>query len=284
MINIICDGGAHGFGHISRAVAIGWALKARGLKVKVKALSSKAKEVIPNHPKDEGEPVLTIIDIPGEEEISKRIISEKSKGRKVVTIEYYGQENHDLMIEIFGSKKARHSSTIKSGLKYAIVREELRKQKLKKRISDNSVLIMIGGSDLLNQSEAIANKIKAIGDNPIVIEGPLKSSTRISDYLTLKNPSNLSELMHQCKWGITNGGVTLLEMLYLGKPVYVAPQTSSEMNLAKFLLAKNCLLGIGLNAIQRPTEKNVQEILANASTIIDGNGIDRIATIVSDIL
>ena len=81
--------------------------------------------------------------------------------------------------------------------------------------------------------------------------------------------------MASCDWAITNGGMTLLELMSLAKPVWVIPQTQAENRLANKLLKAKAILGIG-EKILIPSISQKKIIAKAASLIIDKKGMERI--------
>ena len=84
--------------------------------------------------------------------------------------------------------------------------------------------------------------------------------------------------MATATWAVTNAGGSLFEMLYLGTPVFVLPQTPFEHTIAEKLRNQPEVLGVGgpsdvvgsALSHQTPTE----------SKLIDGRGVQRICDLV----
>jgi len=286
MFLILCDGGKSGYGHIRRSMALAWELKNAGHMVKVSCLNPSIQNYIPDFPSDVGAEEVVIIDVPCEAKASESIKHFRSKGKKVATLEYYGDVNHSLMIEVFGTKCPRHSTLVKSGLKYAMIRKDIQEARNTTLYNINDyVVIIMGGSDIQNQGESIAQSISERGYRTILVRGPLtiNNATVSNRFEVLENPANLPEWMSNCLFAVTNGGVTLLEMLHLGKPVYVVPQTNAELSLAEFLMKKGAILGIGLPNHVNLLSQNIDQVGKIGESIIDGQGLSRIRKILEEL-
>ena len=65
LVAIICDGGgAFGFGNLRRSATLGAEFKRRGYRVSVKAVSERARGLLPEFPADQGEADLWLLDVP----------------------------------------------------------------------------------------------------------------------------------------------------------------------------------------------------------------------------
>jgi hypothetical protein len=90
--------------------------------------------------------------------------------------------------------------------------------------------------------------------------------------------------MLSCAWAVTNGGNTMMEMMYLGKAVHIIPQTDAENNLAQLILRDNGILGIGKDQLRIPKLNKVIDIGKRAGGLIDGQGVNRIIRIINKYL
>ena len=85
--------------------------------------------------------------------------------------------------------------------------------------------------------------------------------------------------MITCEMAASNGGTTLLELLYLKKVVFVYPQNRTELNFSKYLKKKGYNIFINNFRIdKKKIKKNINKIQANRQ--IDEFGIERISKII----
>ena len=138
---------------------------------------------------------------------------------------------------------------------------------------------MIGGSDIHDVGVNVAVKVSSFSANINLIKGPIN----ISDYRVtngaikiLKDPQDLEKIMASSDWGVTNGGGSMMEMMSLGKAIYVIPQTQEENNLARYLLHQGAILGIGIESIKLPSREEIDFVGGKAKLLIDGCGVERI--------
>lgn len=279
LIEIVCDGGENfGFGHIRRSTSLALAIEASGFCASLVILSEKSLDTDCHSYKI---PVLRIIDLPYE--IDEFVLESKKMGFRCIALDYFGDANPHLTISIFEHRQNLPMGNRVSGFKYAIIRPEISQAQFQKKLE--SVLIIIGGSDIRNYGDTIAQKISLFCKSVCLVQGPMNSSnykTSNPSVFVLKDPINLQDVMVSAKWGITNGGGSMMEMMSLGKAVYVVPQTREEDNLARYLLKIEAILGIGIDSIKEPSKKRINQVGQKAKSIIDGFGIKRIIGHVSD--
>lgn len=68
-----------------------------------------------------------------------------------------------------------------------------------------------------------------------------------------------------------------MELMFLGKPVHVLPQTNAEARLSRLFLRDKAILGIGFEELNiRPSSVTLEKVGRNARTLIDGQGARRI--------
>ena len=85
-------------------------------------------------------------------------------------------------------------------------------------------------------------------------------------------------------WGVTNGGGSMMEMMSLGKAVYVVPQTKEEETIANYIYKHDGILGVGIESISVPSEEIITRVGKKAASMIDGNGLHRILDHVIEII
>jgi len=281
LIRIITDGGKnYGIGHLRRSSTLSKALQSRGHLVDLQALSQEGASLIPALEVKNFRPSLIIIDLPyAIDEFpltplpSVPVLSLDQFGRFCATITISLRERD---LELKGHRL--------SGLQYAIIREDLIPYRNSNK--GEGLLVMIGGGDINGQGWDIAVHFANLGEFVTLVHGPMSQSQTIShrNIISLKNPTNLPERMASCKWALTNAGTTMLEMLYLGKPVHILPQTPDELRFASFVSAHGVLMGIGEKSIYSPSPDQAQILQKKSQELIDGHGIMRIISEIENLL
>ena len=138
----------------------------------------------------------------------------KSKGSKVVTMEYYENfRQPDINISVLQDPTLVNDLSIQySGLDYIIIRSDIKKQKNRK--SKDYGVIMIGGSVNIDKIIYLTEFFGADLKLKIII-GPFTDMNGLvndnPNHEFIKDPINLPKLMAECSWCITNGGITMLE-------------------------------------------------------------------------
>jgi spore coat polysaccharide biosynthesis predicted glycosyltransferase SpsG len=161
------------------------------------------------------------------------------KNQKIVCIDYNGQDLIDLNFS-----SVRYSHKAKKNL-VSINNIILNKPKKYTSIKKKFVLISMGGSDPKNYTKKIL--LKLLKDKGIIIKVILgKLNKNYNSFKNLKNdrvtilqnPKNFRALQANCKYAITNGGMTMCEMIYLNKKIFAVPKNKNEENFCKLINKK----------------------------------------------
>jgi spore coat polysaccharide biosynthesis predicted glycosyltransferase SpsG len=130
----------------------------------------------------------------------------------------------------------------------------------------------------------ICDNISKLSTDVTLIEGPFnKRRGKSTQFKIVTNPANLADRMANCLWAVTNGGSLMMEMMCLGKAIFVVPQTTQEKELADFVYSRGALLGVGHEKIEVPDQHQIEQVSTSAKKLIDGKGVERITRIVSDL-
>ena len=154
-----------------------------------------------------------------------------------------------------------------SGLKFCLIRNDLKKKNLKEK---NIIFISLGF--IVNKSKI--NLIKRIyklrGNNQIAISPNFKNKINAKKDLIILNKKNYLNYFKNAKICVTNAGNTLVEALYLKKFCIVEAQTKKEKKFSNFL--KKRKLVFDFSAIKSMNNN----ININYKNCIDGKGAIRI--------
>jgi spore coat polysaccharide biosynthesis predicted glycosyltransferase SpsG len=271
-------------GHIMRAVAVGQELMRRGHRVELQAISDTAEHVLPAFPSyDGGEPDLLFFDMP--HEIASWMVG--WSGRiPVVALDYFGMVRPTLTISVLERTDPPPPGRRVCGLQYAIVRPEVLPSARPRETT--GVLIVIGGEDAEGLGPQVARWFQSSDLQVTLVEGPSRRdryNIEPRPHLeVVKNPPDLVKRMASCAWGITSGGVTMVEMMSLGKAVYAIPQTVHEDRLARHVFSQGGILGVGGKSFHIPTAMEITSIGRAASRLVDGGGLGRVCDAVEQLL
>ena len=278
-IQIYCDGGSKsGYGHISRSKALQSFLINKGLNSTIFGISKEANLLIGSDCYDNKDATIVIFD--SHKNLDQLILKEKNNNKTVITLDWFGNENPHHNIVVYPHLKP--NSIIKSyiGFKYIIIRDEILIIKETVKI-ENKALVCIGGGDLLNQGHLAAEYLFEKGFDVTMINGPIPLKTfKSNSYKTLNSPENFPELLASSSIVVTNGGGCMFESIFLKNLTYVLPQTKFEINIAKFALSNESILGIGLNSIKNINKLDLNEKIYKERNLIDGEGKNRIFNII----
>jgi spore coat polysaccharide biosynthesis predicted glycosyltransferase SpsG len=283
-IEIICDGNKKiGLGHIQRSITLFKALKKEKFNIKITGLTDESKQFLPKFLGFKKKPDCIIYDLPS---ASQRKETKSNKQQLILTLDYFGPLTPDFNIVIFPHQKPNALKQVFIGFEYILIREEIRllKNKPKKKLNTQKVLVILGGSDILNQGHQVSRLLVNLGMQVTLIQGPLaKNISEDSKFEVVINPNNLPELIRDAGWLVTNGGGCLFEAMYLEKAALVIPQTSSERRIAECVLDQSSILGIGIDKIRNFNIEEIERVQCRASKIIDGKGYKRIINIIKNI-
>ena len=273
----------NGMGHISRAKTLRKFLVNKGYKVNFfiadykKCLNTFQKKNYLN-----GSSEILIFDLPYE--INQIIKIAKKNGANIIKFDGTFSKEVDLSFHVF-DQGFLINQNVYSGLEYAIIREDVLKFANESPSDRSKVSIVLGGADINCHSFQVANFLIEKGINPEsirVIFGPL---TKCLDNVPNKfnyfvSPNNYPELIFNSSWCISNGGTTLLEMMFLKKAVYVIPQSENERLFAEKIFQMGGILGIGLDNLYIPSKDKIDTVGKLAGKLIDGLGCNRIELLI----
>lgn len=190
------------------------------------------------------------------------------KNTKVIGLDYNFKNKIDCNIGLFSKSNFVKKNYV--NLKYCVIRKEFSKLKIKK--NNQTFLISIGSSDIKN----VRNKLKKIFFK-------FYKNVFISPKIKILNNSIKQRIflkkMASCDLAASNGGTTLLELLYLKKIVFVYPQNNLELKFSKFLKKKGFIIFINKYRINNKIISNAKKNIQKKETI-DNLGAERIADII----
>lgn len=284
-VEILCEGNNQiGFGHIRRSLALANQLNKYGIITIVTGLSDETQIHLPKYTNKSLCPKVQIFD--GISGVNEKILRAQQRGQITVALDWFGEAVPDVNIAVYPHKKVKALKKTFIGFEYIIIRDEIKKKQVSRfPLKNNSVLICIGGADVLNQGEEVAEIISQLGMEVTLIQGPLATKIKkTKKYQTIHDPDNFTELMQSSNWLVTNGGGCMFEAMYLKKPVFSLPQTQAEMNISRIAFESGALLGIGLDSLRIIKKSKLQAVSQIASKLIDGKGVERISGIINDLL
>ena len=285
-VEIICDGNKKiGLGHLRRSLTLFNQLKKDNIPVSISGISKESNLLLPENSSGNVKSKIKIIDLPINSgfSLSKNAFNESV----IITLDHFGSFVPDYNIVVFAHKRPYAKKKVFTGLKYILLREEIRLLPgSPEKIQDlSNVLVILGGSDLLNEGHKVAKKLTNMSFEVTLIQGPFARNKELSqDYEVLVNPPNLPDLIKNSGWVVTNGGGSLFETMYVGKAAVALPQSKEETSIAKYMLTQSAILGVGFDQIQQFEPSKIKSIQHNAHSIIDGKGHARIVNIIKDIL
>lgn len=285
IVEIICDGNQQiGLGHIRRSLALAASLRKENIPVNLVGFSEEARKWLPSGEPPSNKTDILVFDVA--EGIESAINNAKQEGQTTVTLDWFGNAVPDINIVVYPHSEVKALKEKYIGFEYIILREEIRKLSPGTPTDKTSnVLICLGGGDLLGQGFDTALSLKRKGFNVILVLGPLaKNIPGNHEFTVLVNPPDFPQLLAGCDWAVTNGGGCLFEALYLGKKVYVLPQTEWEMRIAAFVKNKGGVLGIGYDTLKNFSVQELLTAIEKKEKIIDGHGAERITAIIKELL
>lgn len=219
---------------------------------------------------------LVIFDIPSDQ--SEMVTFFRNRGVKTIGLDTSYGIPPDLTLSIF-----EHNQSLKgnreSGFQFIIIRDEILELEPKESRTHNRAIVLLGGGDINHQSNLVADRLLqykcsvTLVFGPLARNGPIRAHTRLRQF---HQPENLPELMNDCDFAITNGGGCLFEMLYLGKPVFIIPQTKQEKKIANYVAGNTPILGVGLEDLHKLENVQLHEFGELKNSMVSGQGLKNI--------
>lgn len=216
---------------------------------------------------------LVILDLPQKNyEIAKIIEKFSNSKTKVLGLDYNFKKKIDYNIGIFLRSKNATKNYI--SLKYCIIKKEIFSQKFK--IKNNLFFISIGSSDIQKMRKKITTLFKPYFSN-------IFCSSVISVNKNYANQKFFLKNMSSCSLAASNGGTTLMELLFLRKIVFVYPQNNLELKFANYLKNKGYKIFINKLDVNKKTIDRLNK-LKQINRFIDQYGASRISKIILSII
>jgi hypothetical protein len=204
----------------------------------------------------------------------------KIKNCKIMNIENYDNSNYDLNISVIDHNSKLAGKRV-SSLNYAMIRPEIKK--INKKISTKSIFVNLGSTESKKKVKEISLSLKGLSTkfNFIFITKFYKHfNVTISDQkFKYYAPKFFLKYFNSSIINITNGGLTLIEALYLRKKIIVIPQTKYEKKFSNYLKKKTNNIDVGKRSIN---DKSINRLLRKKTKIVvDGLGYSRIYKVLS---
>ena len=177
----------------------------------------------------------------------------------------------DANIAIF--KKSPYATKNFVNLKYSIIRREL--QNYKSSFNKDLLFISIGSSDIKNKRIYLKKKYSQYFKRVFLSEIISRKIFR-----NFQSQKNFIFNMKNCILGISNGGTTLLELIYFKKVVIVYPQNTSEKKFSSFLKRRGFKIFINPKKIDHNFFQKILNYKQKQHSI-DNKGVYRIWNIIN---
>lgn len=285
LIEIVCDGSDRlGYGHVRRARTLAHRLEEDGMDVRLAALSQAAQHLLPAGAGHPGEPKVVVFDAPVG--IEARMQHAQAAGQATVALDWFGDNAPDINIAVYPHGEVKAVKETFVGFDYILLREDIAAlPRLAASGDARRVLIVVGGGDLLGQAHEAARRLSARGLEVTLVQGPLaRDIAEDNSYRVLVDPPDLPQLMNTCDWAVTNGGSCYFEMLSLGKPACVLPQTDAEQRIAEFGREQGAALGVGIEALRPFEPAELAPVALRGPALVDGRGAERVSAIIRSLL
>ena len=241
-------------------------------------------------------------------EKTKNICILKNNSSKIIAIDFVGKNKNFLNfgIPILYPKNAFSSIGKLSSFKFTILNKSFLKRKhiqIKKNVK--SILVVQGGSDTHCFIPQIINALNNLDEKITItiILGPafkcaqnLKKSISVNRHTVriLKNVENMGAEMSKHDIAISAGGMTLLELCFLGIPSIIICAEKFENETSQIIQKNGFGINMGYHSRLSPNKilDAVQQLINDfnirrkmnkiGTSIVDGKGVQRIIKIIDD--
>jgi len=242
-------------------------------------------------------------------ESTKNLEVFKRNSKFVIGIDYTAKNRNflDLGITILYHKTGFSSINLKNALGFAVLKKSfLKNRRIRIRKKVRSIIILQGGSDthcFIPKILDATNKIFESVNVTIVVGSEFKGWEKLQKSIdsnknkvkVLHNISNMHCVMSRHDLAITAGGMTLLELAYLGIPsiIVCGEKFEEETALQVSKMGFGINLGYGKNVSTKNIAEKIESLSRNYQTrrkmnnlgrqIIDGRGGFKISQIIQKI-
>jgi UDP-2,4-diacetamido-2,4,6-trideoxy-beta-L-altropyranose hydrolase len=305
-----------GLGHVYRSLNLAKELKKRNIKVIFLTESVILKNIIPksftiinikknNLQKilDSVDPKIIVIDKLKENSNELKILGKKSK---IIAIDYRSKNKKMIKfgINMLYQKSGICGKNSFSGFNLTILSESITKKnpiKISKKVK--KILVIQGGSDTRSNTPKIIESLNQINEDiqiDVVVGASFQYWKKLEKSIDnsihhvklFYNSKNIGKIMRANDIAITGGGMTSLELCYLGIPSIIICGASFENETAS-LLVKNGF-GINLGYKGKISKEKIavtsRELMINydqrkkmnkmGQKLVDGNGTKRVSSII----
>ena len=274
-------GGRYGFGNVRRSLELGSRLCELGHDVSFCPLSEEAARLAKTaKPLQAKRADIVVLDLPyaGDYWLQRA----QADGARVLALDYEGEGEPELVVSLQAVRGLPPSARHLVGIEYAVVRSEFKRVKKAGDVS-GPVLVLLGGGASAENSARIVRRVARLAKSVVLVQGPLAETLADlpGNVRVVITPENLAELMASCAWAVTTGGTSLLEFLYLARPVYALPRTAEEAVFSATIAARGALLGVGEETLQTPTLESCIKCMTIGSALVDGAGCERIGNLIT---
>ena len=192
---------------------------------------------------------------------------DKKKNQKIICLDYNGKYKIDINFSILTKSNFARKNIVST--KNTIINFNFDpKIKIKRKF----ILVTLGGGNILKKSLEAVRQVRKV-DKKTIIYVALGPFSNFYKKKSLRNTYFINNSKHYkyyqkfCWFAISNGGLTLKELISLNKNIYAIPQNENETKLCK-ILNKNYKFNFGT------TKKLKIEKFKNSKIIF--NGLNRL--------
>jgi spore coat polysaccharide biosynthesis predicted glycosyltransferase SpsG len=307
-----------GLGHVYRSLNLAKELKKNNIKVIFLTKSIILKKIIPKsftvknirNKKNELQkildninPKIIVIDNLKENDNELKILGEKSK---IIAIDYTGKNKKMIKfgINMLYQKSGIRGKNSFSGFDLTILSESIRnKNPIKISRKVKKILVMQGGSDTSCNIPKIIESLNEINEDiqiDVIVGASFECWKKLEKSINnsihrvklFYNSKNIGKIMIGNDMAITGGGMSSLELCYLGIPSIIICGESFENETASLLEKKGFGINLGYN--KKISKEKIavvsKELMMNyeqrgkmnkmGQKLIDGNGAKRVSSII----
>lgn len=249
-----------------------------------------------------------ILDLPPGSQTSSAGFDDRTATTVVAALDYfeYGTPLPDVIVNLFnhgGAPPGPEECLYLEGFRFAIIREAVRVLGREATTEGRRLLVSFGGSDPRGhtlRTLGVVHELAGTWQGVDVVVGPhfsefaRRTIAATSWIVPHSGRSCFEREVSRAQMVVAGGGTTMLELMFLGSPAVIVPQTVEEERFAAAAAQEGAVIALGKDASIEEIRAAVADVAGsselreslsrNGTRLVDGLGGERIVEAVMRVL